>query len=260
MWKSKMTGVGGNKKRVQYCIDPSGQEILYLRALQGKFRTQSHWSFTTRQCVNSGNFFEDINHIGCATSLHSITNSGLILGGQILSNRQTILFFVPWTRVTRIRKSLIWPNHDLRRTRKWKKHQDTVYWIDINLAQSKRFKFFYTRRNAIILNDTLPAYCISKVVVMKSGKVIYEKVCLSPRPPPEDSFKDNWMEELDSEVAGSNEDSQRIQPKPKTRLSRTETPVDGPPSSQSCWTSTKTQIEQECADPWVDNRSPSSRK
>ena len=32
MWKSKMAG---NKKRFQYCTDPSGQEIRYLRALQG---------------------------------------------------------------------------------------------------------------------------------------------------------------------------------------------------------------------------------
>ena len=35
MWKSKMAGGGGNKKRFQLCTDPSGQEILYLRALQG---------------------------------------------------------------------------------------------------------------------------------------------------------------------------------------------------------------------------------
>ena len=35
VWKSKMAGGGGNKKRFQYCADPSGQEILYLRALQG---------------------------------------------------------------------------------------------------------------------------------------------------------------------------------------------------------------------------------
>ena len=33
MWKSKMAGGGGNKKRFQYCTDSSGQEILYLRAL-----------------------------------------------------------------------------------------------------------------------------------------------------------------------------------------------------------------------------------
>ena len=35
VWKSKMAGSGGNKKKIQYCTDPSGQEILYLRALQG---------------------------------------------------------------------------------------------------------------------------------------------------------------------------------------------------------------------------------
>ena len=34
-WGSKMAGGGGNKKRFQYCTDSSGQEILYLRALQG---------------------------------------------------------------------------------------------------------------------------------------------------------------------------------------------------------------------------------
>ena len=33
-WKSTMAKGGGNKKRFQYCTDPSG-EILYLRALQG---------------------------------------------------------------------------------------------------------------------------------------------------------------------------------------------------------------------------------
>ena len=35
MWKSTMTKGGGNKNIFQYCTDPSGQEILYLRALQG---------------------------------------------------------------------------------------------------------------------------------------------------------------------------------------------------------------------------------
>ena len=34
-WKSTMAGGGGNKKRFQYCTDPSGQEILYLRARHG---------------------------------------------------------------------------------------------------------------------------------------------------------------------------------------------------------------------------------
>ena len=60
---------------------------------------------------------------------------------------------------------------------------------------------------------------------MESGEIIYEKVYASPRPPPKIPFKDNWMKELDSEVAGDNEDSQQIQPKSKTQLSRTERPV-----------------------------------
>ena len=53
------------------------------------------------------------------------------------------------------------------------------------------------------------AYCISTVVVMESQYV-------SLLPPPTISFKDNWMKELGSEVAGGSEDSQQTQPKPKT--------------------------------------------
>ena len=37
MQKNTMAKGGGNKKRFQYCTDPSGQEILYPRALQGHF-------------------------------------------------------------------------------------------------------------------------------------------------------------------------------------------------------------------------------
>ena len=60
---------------------------------------------------------------------------------------------------------------------------------------------------------------------MGSGEIIYEKVYESPRPPPTISYEDNWMKELDSEVAGSSKDAQQIQPKTKTQLSRTVRPV-----------------------------------
>ena len=73
----------------------------------------------------------------------------------------------------------------------------------------------------IILHDTLPAYCIPKVVRMETEENICDKVYASPRPPPKISLKHDWMKELDSEVAGSSKDTQRIQPKPKTQLSRT---------------------------------------
>ena len=101
---------------------------------------------------------------------------------------------------------------------------------------------------------------------MESGEIIYEKVYVPPRLPLKISCKDNWMKELDSEVAGGSKDSQQIQPKSKTKLlsterlvkseqpsgsliqeiekgvlfgrestnSRTGRLVDGPPSNQSC--------------------------
>ena len=67
---------------------------------------------------------------------------------------------------------------------------------------------------------------------MESGELMYEKEHVSPWPPPTISFKDNWMKELDSEVAGSSKDTQRIQPKPKTQLSRTARPVGEQPFTQ----------------------------
>ena len=47
---------------------------------------------------------------------------------------------------------------------------------------------------------------------------------VSPWLPPKSSFGDDWMYELDLEVAGSSKDSQRIQPKLETQFSRTERP------------------------------------
>ena len=101
---------------------------------------------------------------------------------------------------------------------KWKRHQDTVYWVDIQFAQRKGLKFCQTRCNAIILYDTLPAYCVSKATVMKSEEITHQKVFVSPRPPPTISYKDTWMKELGSEVAGGSEDSQQIQPRSNTQL------------------------------------------
>ena len=37
----------------------------------------------------------------------------------------------------------------------WKKHQNTVYWADNNLALKKGLKFYQTRSNAIILHEIL---------------------------------------------------------------------------------------------------------
>ena len=68
------------------------------------------------------------------------------------------------------------------------------------LAQKKGLKFYQTRSNAIILHDTLPAYCIPKAIMMGTGEITYEEVYASPRPPPKISFQGYWMKKLGSEV------------------------------------------------------------
>ena len=88
-----MAGGGGNKKIFQYCIDSSGQEILFLRALQGHSGRNPIDPTLQDNVLIPNNLFEYIYHIGCAVSSHSITNSGLIPGGHKSSrDRQTVFF------------------------------------------------------------------------------------------------------------------------------------------------------------------------
>ena len=111
-------------------------------------------------------FFQYIYHIGCAFNLHSIINSGLIPAGQNLSKRQTVLF-LPVDPMDKSHKDpkvidLNLPHHAQYLHKAWKRHQDAVYWVDINLAITKGLKFYQTRSNAIILQETLPALLYSK--------------------------------------------------------------------------------------------------
>ena len=225
-----MAGGGGNKKIFQYCTDSSGQEILYLRALQGHSGRKPIDLSSQDNVIIPDGFFKCMSHVGCAINLHSIINSGLIPGGQNLSNRQTV-FFLLVDPMDKEHKDL--DTIDLKAPRfaqymhkTWKKHQNTVCWVDINFALKKGLKFYQTRSNAIVLHETLPAYyCIPKVVRMETGEVIYEKVFASPRPPPKISLKHDWMKELGSEVARHTEggiarqakSSQPTQPKPTSK-------------------------------------------
>ena len=86
-WK-KSTAGGGHKKRYQYCTDSSGT-ILYLRALQGHSGCNLIDPTLQDNVIIQSNFYQYIYHVGCAINLHSIINSGLIPGGQNLSNSQT---------------------------------------------------------------------------------------------------------------------------------------------------------------------------
>ena len=170
---------GGNKKILQYCTDSSG-EFLYLRALQGHSGRNPVDPSLQDNVLSSDGFFKYIDHVGCAFNLHSIINSGLIPGFQNLSKRQTV-FFLPVDPMDKEHKDLETidlgaPRFARYMHKVWKKHQNTVYWVDIKLAQKKGLKFYQTRSNAFIIHETLPACCIPRVVPMETGEVIYEEV------------------------------------------------------------------------------------
>ena len=141
-----MQGGGGHKKRFQYCTDSSEQEILYLRALQRHSGRSLIDPSLHDNVLIPDNFFEYIYHVGCAINLHSIINSGLIPESQNLSKRQTVLF-LPVDPMDKNHKdpdtiNLEAPRHAQYMHKAWKKHQNTVYWVDINLALKKGLKFW----------------------------------------------------------------------------------------------------------------------
>ena len=92
----------------------------------------------------------------------------------------------------------------------WKRHQDAVFWVDINFAVKQGLTFYQTRSN---------------------GEVLFEKVHMSPRPPPKISFKHEWKRELGSEHAQRSEieqlsrSFQANQPIPNPSRERTVRPV-----------------------------------
>ena len=88
--------------------------------------------------IGSG-IFTYIYHVGCTFNLHSIINNGLVLGGQNLSRRQTV-FFLPIDPRDKNHKDPKYIEFSVPRRAKyvhnaWKKHQDAVFWVDIDLVR-----------------------------------------------------------------------------------------------------------------------------
>ena len=196
-WKICLAAGGGPKRRYQYCSDISGT-IVYFRALQGHSGRNLIDPLLQDNVIIQCGLFHHIYHIGCAFSLHSIINNGLILGGQDSSRRQTV-FFLPIDPRDKDHEDLAHIDFSVPRRARyvhsaWKKHQDAVFWVDIDFAIKKGLTFYQTRSNTIILQGTLPAYCIPKVERLKTGEVLYERRYLSLRPPPKISLRHdhNW--------------------------------------------------------------------
>ena len=136
---------------------------------------------------------------------------------KILSRRQTV-FFLPIDPRDKNHKDPEYIDFSVPRRAKyvhsaWKKHQDAVFWVDINFAIREGLTFYQTRSNAMILQGTLPAYCIPKVVRLKTWEVLYEKSYLSPRPPPKISLRHDhdW-------TRGNDELGSRVEQQPVAKL------------------------------------------
>ena len=172
--KACMAGGGGNKIRFQYCTESSGT-IVYFRALQGHSGHNLIDLSLQDNMVIQSNFLQYIYHVGWAFNLHSIISSGLITGGQSLSKRQTVFFLLvdpmdkehknPDTIDTSV------PRHAQYLHTAWKRQ--SCCW--------ERMKFYKPRSIVIILQETLPAYCIPKVVRMETEEVIYETTSASTK-------------------------------------------------------------------------------
>ena len=128
---------------------------------------------------------------------------------------------------------------------------NTVYWVDVKLAQKNGLKFYQTRSNAIILYKTLPAYCIPKVVRMETEEKSFTKkymnqVYESPRMLPKISLRYDWMKELGSEVAPQAEVNQQTRPNPNPNHDRTGRPVVTEQTSRSSAQEIDTRFSCDC--------------
>ena len=196
-WKACLDAGGGSKRRYQYCSDNSGT-ILYLRALQGHSGSNLIDPTLQDNVLIGPGIFPYIYHVGSTFNLYLIVSNGLIPGGQNLSRRQTV-FFLPVDPRNESHRDPEYIDFSVPRLARyvhsaWKRHQDAVFWVDIDLGIKEGLVFYQTRSNAIILQGTLPAHCMVKVERLKTGEKLYERQYLSPRPPPKISLKHdlNW--------------------------------------------------------------------
>ena len=223
-WRKTCLAAGrGSKRRYQHCSDDSGR-TLHLRALQGHSGHNLIDLMSQDNAVIQRGFFQHIYHIGCAFNLHLIINNGLIIGGQDLSRRQTV-FFLPIDPRDKDHEDpahidFSVPHRTQYLHSAWKKHQDAVFWVDLDLSIKEGLVFYQTRSNAIILQGTLPAHCIVKVERLKTGEKLYERQYLSPWPPPKISLKHdlNWTKGNDQ---GSTVEQQPVGGSTVTRRSST---------------------------------------
>ena len=163
-WKACLAAGGGSKRRYQYCSDNLGS-IIYLRALQRHSGSNLIDPALQDNVLIGPGIFPYIYHVRSNFNLHLIIRAmGLVPGGQNSSRRQTV-FFLPVDQKNEDHKDPKYIDYSAPRLARylknaWKRHQDSVFWVDIDLGIREGLMFYQTRSNAIILQGTLPAHCV----------------------------------------------------------------------------------------------------
>ena len=99
----------------------------------------------------------------------------------------------------------------------WKKHQKTRCIGSIsNLRKRKDLSSIRRDRTPSSFATHSQPTVSRRLSRWKLEQSYTRKKVRHPRPPLKSSFKDSWMKELGSEVAGGSEDSQQTQTQPKT--------------------------------------------
>ena len=189
---------GSNKKRFQYCLDPD--EHIPRWAIQGHSGGNSvDLSLQDNEQIPH-DWMEHIHHVGSSISCSSKIRSGLIAGGEIGKDDKTVFF----TAVDPRSEPQSDEPYDVAAPRvvpyrtNWKVYQNAVYWINLKSAQDRGLVIWQTNSNGIILDDSVPADSLEKVVHDRKGGVMYQKICLSLRPPPKLILKGVWQVEQES--------------------------------------------------------------
>ena len=72
----------------------------------------------------------------------------------------------------------------------WKKHQDAVFWVDIDLAIQRRgWQSIRLDRLQLSFKEHFQLIAFQKLWDWRPGEVLYEKSFMSPRPPPKISLR-----------------------------------------------------------------------
>ena len=160
----------------------SPSQFLYLRAIQ------DHSGDNAVDLELPKGFAGYIYHVGNASELNPIIRNGFISGGKSLKRgRQAV--FLSTVNPMEDGNSMGETPRDLTKPRiapyknTCKRHQNTVCWCNLKLAQEKCLHFLPKRSRAVMLCNTQFAACTEKAVCMKTQEELYQKGRLTPRLP-----------------------------------------------------------------------------